>query len=113
MPVVNTSPISERIAGLGDGDRLPAGARWELAGHGVRVGVNLSPSQLQSGDLAQSVADVARDDGLTPSLLELEVTEDILLQDEERVLELSSASRSSASASCSTISAPAMRASAI
>ena len=40
--------------------------------------INLSPSQLQSGDLAQSVAEVLAATGLTPSLLELEVTEDIL-----------------------------------
>jgi EAL domain-containing protein (putative c-di-GMP-specific phosphodiesterase class I) len=61
---------------------------WELAGHGVRIAVNLSPSQLQSGDLAAAVADVLAATGLTPSLLELEVTEDILLLDEERVLDM-------------------------
>ena len=34
--------------------RPPAGkaAAWERAGHSLRIGVNLSPSQLQSGDLA-------------------------------------------------------------
>jgi EAL domain-containing protein (putative c-di-GMP-specific phosphodiesterase class I) len=52
----------------------------------VRVGINLSPLQLQSGDLAQSVSDVLDKTGLTPSLLELEVTEDVILQDEARVL---------------------------
>jgi len=57
------------------------------AGHDVRVGVNLSPSQLHSGDLASSVAEVLAITGLTPSLLELEVTEDILLLDEQRVLD--------------------------
>ncbi len=72
MPVANTSWISERS--------------WEEAGHAVRVGINLSPSQLHSGDLARSVADVLAATGLTPSLLELEVTEDILLLDEKRVL---------------------------
>ena len=62
--------------------------QWELAGHAVRVGINLSPSQLQSGDLARTVADVLDATGLSPALLELEVTEDILLQDEARVLEI-------------------------
>ena len=60
---------------------------WERSGHSVRVGVNLSPSQFQSGDLATSVAEVLEVTGLTASLLELEVTEDILLLDEERVLD--------------------------
>ena len=51
------------------------------------MSVNLSPSQLQSGDLASSVAKVLAVTGLTPSLLELELTEDILLLDEKRVLD--------------------------
>jgi len=51
------------------------------------VGVNLSPSQLQSGDLAASVAEMLDATGLSPSLLELEVTENILLLDEQRVLD--------------------------
>ena len=60
---------------------------WETSGHPVRVGVNLSPSQFQSTDLAAAVAETLAATGLTPSLLELEVTEDILLLDEERVLD--------------------------
>ena len=88
MPVVNTSPISERIAGWVLKTACWQARRWELAGHSVRIGVNLSPSQLHSGDLAQSVAEVLDTTGLSPSLLELEVTEDILLRDEERVLDL-------------------------
>ena len=54
----------------------------------MRVGINLSPSQLHSGDLAKSVAEVLAATGVTPSLLELEVTEDILLLDEKRVLDI-------------------------
>jgi EAL domain-containing protein (putative c-di-GMP-specific phosphodiesterase class I) len=42
---------------------------------------------LQSGDLAKSVAEILEVTGLTPSMLELEVTEDIILRDEGRVLD--------------------------
>jgi diguanylate cyclase (GGDEF)-like protein/PAS domain S-box-containing protein len=87
MPVVNTSSISERIAGWVLETACRQARAWELAGHPMRVGINLSPSQLQSGDLAATVASVLADTGLSPSLLELEVTEDILLLDEERVLD--------------------------
>jgi diguanylate cyclase (GGDEF)-like protein/PAS domain S-box-containing protein len=87
MPLVNSSSISERIAEWVMETACKQARKWELAGRGVRVGINLSPSQLQSGDLAQSVSDVLEATGLTPSLLELEVTEDIILQDEERVLD--------------------------
>jgi diguanylate cyclase (GGDEF)-like protein len=88
MPVVNTSTISERIAGWVLETACRQARVWEEAGHNVRVGINLSPSQLQSSDLAASVAEMLDITGLTPSLLELEVTEDILLLDEERVLDI-------------------------
>jgi diguanylate cyclase (GGDEF)-like protein/PAS domain S-box-containing protein len=87
MPVVNTSPISERIAGWVLQTACNQARAWEIAGRGVRVGINLSPSQVQSGDLAEVIAQVLGATGLTPSLLEIEVTEDILLQDEEKVFE--------------------------
>lgn len=87
MPVVNTSSISERIAGWVLETACRQARIWEQAGHGIRVGINLSPSQLQSGDLAASVAGLLDVTGLTPALLELELTEDILLLDEQRVLD--------------------------
>jgi diguanylate cyclase (GGDEF)-like protein/PAS domain S-box-containing protein len=86
MPVVNSSALSERIANWVMETACRQARAWELSGSNVRVAINLSPSQLQSGDLAQSVAALLEATGLTASLLEIEVTEDILLQDESRVL---------------------------
>jgi diguanylate cyclase (GGDEF)-like protein len=88
MPVVNTSALSERIAGWVMETACKQARAWELLGNSVRVAINLSPSQLHSGDLAQSVSELLATTGLTPSLLELEVTEDILLLDEARVLDM-------------------------
>ncbi|MDB5579412.1 MAG: hypothetical protein JWR80_4588, partial [Bradyrhizobium sp.] len=48
----------------------------------------LSPSQFTSGDLPIDVATVLAATGLPPSLLELEVTEDILLDDKAEVLSI-------------------------
>jgi diguanylate cyclase (GGDEF)-like protein/PAS domain S-box-containing protein len=87
MPVVNTSPISERIADWVLETACAQAAAWERSGRKLRIGVNLSPSQLQSGDLAGSVAHVLARTGLTATSLELEVTEDILLHDEQGVLD--------------------------
>jgi diguanylate cyclase (GGDEF)-like protein/PAS domain S-box-containing protein len=87
MPVVNTSSISELIAAWVLETACRQARVWEQAGHGVRVGINLSPSQLRAGDLATSVAEMLESTGLTPSLLELEVTEDILLLNEQQVLD--------------------------
>jgi len=86
MPIVNTSPISERIAEWVLQTACAEGAAWERAGHTLRIGVNLSPSQFESGDLALSVAQVLASTGLSPTSLELEVTEDILLHDEQGAL---------------------------
>jgi diguanylate cyclase (GGDEF)-like protein/PAS domain S-box-containing protein len=88
MPVVNTSALSERIAGWVMETACKQARAWEMLGNSVRVAINLSPSQLHSGDLAQSVSELLATTGLSPSLLELEVTEDILLLDEARVLDM-------------------------
>jgi diguanylate cyclase (GGDEF)-like protein/PAS domain S-box-containing protein len=86
MPVVNTSPISERIAEWVLETACTKAAAWERSGRKLRIGVNLSPSQFQSGDLAGSVAQALARTGLSPTSLELEVTEDILLHDEQGAL---------------------------
>ena len=85
MPVVNGSSISDGIA-LWVLETVCRKAGYGSRGHLIRLGVNLSPSQFQSGDLAATVEAVLRDTGFSPSLLELEVTEGILLEDDERVL---------------------------
>jgi len=86
MPLVNASPISNRIAQWVMETACRQGRVWELNGHRVRLGVNLSPSQLQSGDLASTVRRVLKETELSPALLELEVTEDILLEDDEAAM---------------------------
>ena len=83
MPLVNSSPMSDRIALWVLKTACKQGRLWEQQGRGIRIGVNLAPSQLQSGDLPATVAAVLQDTGLSASLLELEVTEDILLEDDE------------------------------
>ena len=86
IPVVNTSSISNRVALWVLETACRQARAWQQAGHEIRVGVNLSPSQLQSGDLAASVRTILGITGLKASLLELEVTEDILLEDHETSL---------------------------
>jgi predicted signal transduction protein with EAL and GGDEF domain len=86
MPLVNASLISSRISQWVLETACRQGRAWELEGHRVRLGVNLSPSQLQAGDLASAVRRVLKETGLAPALLELEVTEDIILANAENAL---------------------------
>lgn len=60
---------------------------WLDAGHALVVAVNLSAIQFKRGNLLQTVASALQLSGLPPPLLELELTESILLQDEEAVMQ--------------------------
>ena len=57
-------------------------ARWHASGlPRVRVGVNLSPTDLDGRDVLAKVVEVLRQTGLDPKLLELELTEGDLVED--------------------------------
>jgi EAL domain-containing protein (putative c-di-GMP-specific phosphodiesterase class I) len=53
---------------------------------GLRVAVNLSPAQFRNPGLVQVVVGALAESGLAPERLELEITETILLQDNEATL---------------------------
>jgi EAL domain-containing protein (putative c-di-GMP-specific phosphodiesterase class I) len=54
---------------------------WHASGHaGLRLSVNLSARQFHQQDLALQVEAILRETGLTPELLELEITESIAMQ---------------------------------
>lgn len=56
---------------------------WQLENQAVTVAVNLSASEFKRPDLADVVRDILRRAGLSPSLLELEVAEALVMQDAE------------------------------
>jgi diguanylate cyclase (GGDEF)-like protein/PAS domain S-box-containing protein len=88
MPIANASSISDGIALWVLETACKQGRLWQRKGYNIRLGVNLSPSQLLTGDLAATVEAVLRDTGFSPSLLELEVTENILLADDDSALKM-------------------------
>ncbi|PCJ21886.1 MAG: hypothetical protein COB04_01495 [Gammaproteobacteria bacterium] len=54
---------------------------WEELGYGkVSVSINLSPVEFRNPDLADHIISEARESGISPSTLELEITETIVLQ---------------------------------
>lgn len=84
IPVLNNSPLSDAVANWVLATACRQSRKWQMAGTPVRVGVNLSPSQLQGSELQDAVAALLDETGLAPELLELEVTEDILIEDAEK-----------------------------
>lgn len=63
-------------------------AAWQADGLELMVGVNLSALQFRRGDLLVTVTDALRAAGLSPELLELELTESLLLEDTEQACEI-------------------------
>lgn len=66
-------------------------AEWNADGNtgGVphKVAVNLSGRQFQSGDLASMVGEILAQTGCRPDWLELEITESVLLEEDEAILD--------------------------
>ena len=57
---------------------------WEeMLGHGTRVAVNVSPLQIRKKDFPAKVLEVVKESGITPSCLELEITERVMLNFDE------------------------------
>tara|TARA_Y100001934_G_scaffold67722_1_gene83976 strand:- start:823 stop:2706 length:1884 start_codon:yes stop_codon:yes gene_type:complete len=83
---IDVAEQSGLITSIGDWVLLEA-CRHAASWHGLRVSVNLSAVQFHRGNLEESVALALDASGLDPALLELELTESMLLEDSERFLQ--------------------------
>jgi diguanylate cyclase (GGDEF)-like protein/PAS domain S-box-containing protein len=83
IPIVNGSSLSNTVGSWVINSACSQGAAWARTGHHLRIAVNLAPSQLQSSDLPDIVRAALTDANLSPDLLEVEITEDSVLGDEE------------------------------
>lgn len=88
-------PVAEEcglIVGIGEWvlrEACRQNRAWQDAGHlPLPVAVNLSALQFRHGNLADSVRGALADSGLQPQWLELELTESILIQNVDAVLEV-------------------------
>ena len=63
--------------------------RWQDAGaHGFQIAVNLSPRQFMQSDLVTDVRQILRDAGLAPEFLELEITENMVMNNPLRAADI-------------------------
>jgi len=58
--------------------------KWHDAGHFIAVAVNVSARQFKQGGLVDQIATMLQQAGLPPSLLQVEITESLLMEDAER-----------------------------
>ena len=62
---------------------------WQRKGHApIRVAVNLSPIQFQERNLTETIMSALDDSGLDPCMLEVEITENILIRDTATVIDV-------------------------
>jgi diguanylate cyclase (GGDEF)-like protein len=60
--------------------------QWQVEGLGnIVVGINISPIQFRRGDVEKLVASALKNTQLSPELIELELTESLLLEDSEHL----------------------------
>lgn len=58
-------------------------AEWKAMGFNINMAVNLSPRQFAQEDFLDSVHEALQDSGLPASMLELEITETLMMENEE------------------------------
>lgn len=58
--------------------------QWQDAGYPIAVSVNVSARQFKQSGLVEQVAALLNEAGLPPSLLQIEITESILMEDSDR-----------------------------
>jgi diguanylate cyclase (GGDEF)-like protein len=91
IPPADFIPIAEEtgvIVAIGEWvlrEACRSAASWPTP---ARVAVNLSPMQFKKGQLHEAVSTALRQSGLPPARLELEITESLLLADNEPTLEV-------------------------
>jgi diguanylate cyclase (GGDEF)-like protein len=70
------------------GEACRQAKEWADAGTPLRVAINLSPRQFMGHDLYDLIVDAVQRAGVSPSLIELEITESLAMQDPDRAIEL-------------------------
>ena len=81
IPLAEESGFIITIGNWVLGEAVRQAVVWQSAGRPVVVSINVSALQFQQGDFVERVASAIADAGLDPSLLELELTESILIKD--------------------------------
>ena len=84
IPVAERSNLIHRIFEFGLRTALWDARRWRDRGSALPViSVNVSPANLRRDDFARLLNDIQTENSVAPTKLELEVTESMLLEDEE------------------------------
>lgn len=86
IPIAEESGVIVHIGNWVLDSAIAQCAAWHAKGMDVTMAINVSPLQFQQADLVDRVGQTLKRHHLPPSLLELELTESILIQDADETL---------------------------
>ncbi|WP_279482529.1 bifunctional diguanylate cyclase/phosphodiesterase [Aureimonas sp. SK2] len=87
LPLLETDTLAVSVGDWIIGEACRQAAEWRrTAFPDIRVAVNLFALQFKSGDIVGEVARALERNGLSPDGLEIEITENTILQTDERIL---------------------------
>lgn len=84
IPIAEATGLVHEIGAWVMREAMRQAASWPLP---LRIAVNVSPLQLQTGTLPALIRDALRTSGLMPERLEIEITESMLIDQQASVLE--------------------------
>lgn len=82
LPVLKPSPVAAAVGDWAIATAAADAARFHRAGKSLRIGVNLFSAQVKAGGLTETIARVLWENALPPELLEIEITERIVLNED-------------------------------
>lgn len=88
IPVCESTGLIRQLGLLVFGAAARQQVAWQGQGHDLRISVNLSGSQLQQTELLADLAQALREAGASGERIQLEITESMLLGQDERLLDL-------------------------
>ena len=86
LRILKPSPVAAAVGDWTIATASAAAARLHRAGHPMRIGVNLFSAQMKAGGLTETIAKQLQENELPPELLEIEITEKIILSDDPATL---------------------------
>jgi len=86
LPILKPSPVAAAVGDWTIATASADAARLHRAGHRLRIGVNLFSAQIKAGGLTETIATRLQENELPPELLEIEITEKIILSEDPATL---------------------------
>lgn len=86
IPVAEESGLIGAVSDAIMGEACWKAASWARAGYTTKIAVNVSALQFRAERFAENVMRIVNQAGLSPSLLELEITESMIMEDPARAI---------------------------